>query len=157
MNEWVMVCAVSAVNAASGDGEGVAVGGTGCAQFGGCAAAATGGLCCLPPTRDRLNSSLWLSAHCTTPLTAHPPRHPASPTKFATPLTSLSGNLSSFPFKCLPDYCGPLLQRGVGVAFGPDVAKAWLEGQGLQMVVRSHEVRGRLAGWRALGQAVGLL
>lgn len=83
--------------------------------------------------------------------------HPASPTKFATPLTSLSGNLSSFPFKCLTDYCGPLLQRGVGVAFGPDVAKAWLEGQGLQMVVRSHEVRGRLAGWRALGQAVGLL
>ena len=33
------------------------------------------------------------------------------------------------------------LQRGVGVAFGPDVAKRWLEGQGLQMVVRSHEVK----------------
>ncbi|KAL4858796.1 Serine/threonine-protein phosphatase 5 [Chlorella vulgaris] len=32
-------------------------------------------------------------------------------------------------------------KRGVGVAFGPDVAKAWLEGQGLQMVVRSHEVK----------------
>lgn len=36
-----------------------------------------------------------------------------------------------------------LLQRGVGVAFGPDVAKRWLESQGLQMVVRSHEVRRR--------------
>lgn len=34
-----------------------------------------------------------------------------------------------------------LLQRGVGVAFGPDVAKRWLEANGLQMVVRSHEVR----------------
>ncbi len=32
-------------------------------------------------------------------------------------------------------------QRGVGVAFGPDVAKRWLEANGLQMVVRSHEVR----------------
>jgi serine/threonine-protein phosphatase 5 len=29
----------------------------------------------------------------------------------------------------------------VGVAFGPDVAKAWLEANGLQMVVRSHEVK----------------
>ena len=29
----------------------------------------------------------------------------------------------------------------MGVAFGPDVAKRWLEGQGLQMVVRSHEVK----------------
>jgi hypothetical protein len=36
---------------------------------------------------------------------------------------------------------GFFLQRGVGVAFGPDVAKRWLEGQGLQMVVRSHEVK----------------
>jgi serine/threonine-protein phosphatase 5 len=34
-----------------------------------------------------------------------------------------------------------LLQRGVGVAFGPDVAKSWLESQGLSMVVRSHEVK----------------
>lgn len=32
-------------------------------------------------------------------------------------------------------------KRGVGVAFGPDVAKRWLESQGLQMVVRSHEVK----------------
>ncbi|KAI7844809.1 hypothetical protein COHA_001689 [Chlorella ohadii] len=32
-------------------------------------------------------------------------------------------------------------KRGVGVAFGPDVAKRWLEANGLQMVVRSHEVK----------------
>lgn len=41
----------------------------------------------------------------------------------------------------LPSGCSLSLQRGVGVAFGPDVAKAWLEANGLQMVVRSHEVK----------------
>ena len=35
----------------------------------------------------------------------------------------------------------PTAQRGVGVAFGPDVAQRWLAANGLQMVVRSHEVK----------------
>ena len=43
-------------------------------------------------------------------------------------------------------------QRGVGVAFGPDVAKRWLESQGLQMVVRSHEVRGAGSRWAGRGR-----
>lgn len=32
-------------------------------------------------------------------------------------------------------------KRGVGVAFGPDVTKRFLEDNDLQLVVRSHEVR----------------
>lgn len=50
---------------------------------------------------------------------------------------------------CAACHC---LQRGVGVAFGPDVAKRWLEANGLQMVVRSHEVR---RAWRLRVEAWG--
>ena len=32
-------------------------------------------------------------------------------------------------------------KRGVGVAFGPDVTRAFLEQNGLDLLVRSHEVR----------------
>ena len=32
-------------------------------------------------------------------------------------------------------------KRGVGVAFGPDVTRSYLEANGLSLVVRSHEVK----------------
>ncbi len=34
-------------------------------------------------------------------------------------------------------------KRGVGVAFGPDVTKRFLDANGLQLLVRSHEARPR--------------
>lgn len=35
-------------------------------------------------------------------------------------------------------------KRGVGVAFGPDVTRRFLEANGLQLLVRSHEACPRL-------------
>lgn len=32
-------------------------------------------------------------------------------------------------------------KRGVGMAFGPDVTKAFLDGNDLKLLVRSHEVK----------------
>ena len=44
-------------------------------------------------------------------------------------------------------------KRGVGVAFGPDVTRRFLEANGLQLLVRSHEARpqlwGQATGWGA--------
>ena len=42
-------------------------------------------------------------------------------------------------------------KRGVGVAFGPDVTRAFLEGNGLQLLVRSHEARPCLWARQELG------
>lgn len=40
-------------------------------------------------------------------------------------------------------------KRGVGLSFGPDVTAAFLERNGLKLVVRSHEVKVRGAEHRA--------
>lgn len=41
-------------------------------------------------------------------------------------------------------------KRGVGLSFGPDVTKSFLDANGLELLVRSHEVSSTIRG-RATG------
>jgi serine/threonine-protein phosphatase 5 len=62
--------------------------------------------------------------------------------------------------------CAPLLvssrpqdsKRGVGLQFGPDITRKFLEANNLKLVVRSHEVRHAAAwdfGWGLLNTGLG--